>query len=99
MKRPEKTFLINEEDIDTIDYNELKKELLWGESIIEAANKIFDFEEFEKQQAKALNKNKKNFTSKKGTKITANKVLNKYKNMKRPKKKNIFSKWRRSWNN
>ena len=34
----------------------------------------------------ALTKNKKNFTSKNPTKITTNKILNKYKTMERPKK-------------
>ena len=44
MKRPEKAFLVNEEDIETIDYKELQEDLLRGESIIEAAKKIFGFE-------------------------------------------------------
>ena len=46
MKRPKKTYFINEEDIDTIDYNEPQEDLFQGESIIEAANKGLHFEEF-----------------------------------------------------
>ena len=46
MKRPKKTYFVNEEDIDTIDYNEPQEDLFQGESIIEAANKGLHFEEF-----------------------------------------------------
>ena len=46
MKRPKKTYFVNEEDIDTIDYNEPQEDLFQGESIIEAANKALHFEEF-----------------------------------------------------
>ena len=43
MKRPKKTYLVNEEDIDTIDYNEPQEDLFAGESIINTANKVIDF--------------------------------------------------------
>ena len=47
MKRPKKTYLVNEEDLETIDYNEEPQEHLFrGESIVEAANKVLDFEAF-----------------------------------------------------
>ena len=46
MKRPKKIYFVNEEDIDTIDYNEPQEDLFQGESIIEAANKGLHFEEF-----------------------------------------------------
>ena len=46
MKRPKKTYFVNEEDIDTIDYNEPQEDFFQGESIIEAANKGLHFEEF-----------------------------------------------------
>ena len=46
MKRPKKTYFVNEEDIDTIDYNEPQEDLFQGESIIEAPNKELHFEEF-----------------------------------------------------
>ena len=54
MKKSKKTYLVNEEDVGTIDYNEMQDDLFKGESIIEAANKVFDFEEFKRQQADAL---------------------------------------------
>ena len=46
MKRPKKTYLVNEEDLDTIEYNEPQEDLFRGESIAEAANKVLDFEKF-----------------------------------------------------
>ena len=69
MKRPKKTYLVNEEDLDTIDYNEPQEDLFQGESIVEAANKALDFEKFKKDQANALKEmKKKNSASKKSTK-------------------------------
>ena len=46
MKRPKKTYLVNEEDLETIDYNEPQEDLFKGESILAAVNKVFDFEKF-----------------------------------------------------
>ena len=54
MKKPKKTFLVNEEDLVTIDYTEPQEDLFAGESIINAANKVIDFEQFKKQQEKIL---------------------------------------------
>ena len=86
MRRPKKTYLANEEDLETIDYNELQEDLCKRESILETANKVFDFERFKKEQAEALKEiTNKNSTAKQSTKITAKKILNKYK-AKRPKK-------------
>ena len=48
MKRPKKTYLANEEDLDSIEYNEPQEDLFRGESIVEAANKVLDFEKFKK---------------------------------------------------
>ena len=59
MKRPIKTYLVNEEDLDTIEYNEPQEDLFRGESIVEAANKVLDFEKFKKDQANTLKKKKK----------------------------------------
>ena len=53
MKRP-KTYLVDEKDLETIDYNEPQEDLLKGESIISAVNKVFDFEKFIKDQADGL---------------------------------------------
>ena len=87
MRRPKKPYLANEEDLETIDYNELQEDLCKRESILETANKVFDFERFKKEQAEALKEiTNKNSTAKQSTKITAKKILNKYKAMKRPKK-------------
>ena len=54
MKRPKKTYLVNEEDIETIDQNELPEDLLEGESILKAANKVLDFETFKIEQERAM---------------------------------------------
>ena len=80
MKRPKKTYLVNEEDIETIDYSKPQEELFSGESILNAANKVFNFDQFKKEQEKLLKKDKK------GKQITAQNILKKYKNMKKPKK-------------
>ena len=54
MKRPKKTFLVDEEDLKTIDYGEPEEELFRGESIIEAANKVLEFEEFKNSKKLSL---------------------------------------------
>ena len=59
MKRPKKTYLVSEEDIETIDYNEPQEDLFAGESILNAANKVLDFEQFNKEQERELKKVKK----------------------------------------
>ena len=59
MKRPKKTYLVNEEDIETVDYNEPQEDLFAGESILNAANKLLDFEQFKKEQERVLKKAKK----------------------------------------
>ena len=53
MKRPKmkKSYLVNEEDLETIDYNEeLQEDLFRGKSIVEAANKVLDFEAFRREK-------------------------------------------------
>ena len=59
MKRPKKTYLVNEEDIETIDYIEPQEDLFAGESIVNAANKVLNFNQFKKEQEKELKKGKK----------------------------------------
>ena len=87
MKRPRKTYLVNEEDLETTDYNEPQENLFRGESIVEATNKVLDFKAFKKDQANALKEmKKKNSKSKKSAAITAKKISKKYKNLKKPKK-------------
>ena len=80
MKRPKKAYLVNEEGTETIDYSEPKEDLFVGESILNAANKLLNFNQFKKEQEKLLKKGKK------GKQITAANILKKYKNMKKPKK-------------
>ena len=84
MKRPKKTYLVDEKDLETIDYNEPQEDVFKGGSMINAVNKVFDFEKFKKDQAEALNK--PTSTSKKSTIQTAKKISKKYKNLKKPKK-------------
>ena len=84
MKRPKKTYLVNEEEIETINYDKPREDLFNGESVIEAANKVLDFDAFKKDQEKTLKDfNKK---AKKSTLITAKKISQKYKNLKKTKK-------------
>ena len=59
MKRPKKAYLVHEKDLETIDYDGTQEDLFKGESIINAVNKVFDFEKFKKDQAEAINKTKK----------------------------------------
>ena len=59
MKRPKKTYLVSKEDIETIDYNEPQEDLFAGESILNAANKLLDFEQFKKEQERVQKKAKK----------------------------------------
>ena len=84
MKRPKKTYLVNEEEIEKINYDKPREDLFNGESVIEAANKVLDFDAFKKDQEKTLKDfNKK---AKKSTLITAKKISQKYKNLKKTKK-------------
>ena len=79
LKKPKKTFLVNEEDLETIAYaDEPKEDLFKGESILEAANRVLDFEEFKKQQKDAINNFNEN-------------LLNKNKRRAIEKKKDIFN--------
>ena len=86
MKRPKKNYLLNEEDIETIDHNELPEDLLEGESILKAANKVLDFEAFKKEQERAMIENNLKKKSSKNSSKTAKKISSKYKNLKKPKK-------------
>ena len=80
LKKPKKTYLVEEKDIETIDYTEPQEDIFAGESILNAANKVLNFKQFKKEQEKLLKKGKK------GKAIAAKNVLKKYKNMKKPKK-------------
>ena len=54
MKRPKKTYLVNEEDIETIDYTKPQEDLFEDESIVNVVNKVLDFKQFKKEQEKEL---------------------------------------------
>ena len=55
IKRPKRTFVVDEDDIETIDYNEpLQEDVFAKESILNAANKVLDFEQFKKEEEKRL---------------------------------------------
>ena len=46
--------MVNEEDLETINYDEPQEDLLEGESILAAANKVLDFDEFKQEQERKL---------------------------------------------
>ena len=77
MKKPKKTYLLNEKDIETIDYIEPQVDLFTGESIVNTTYKIL-----KKGQEKEL---------KKGNQIAATNILKKYKILKKPKKKYLVN--------
>ena len=46
--------MVNEEDLETIDYTKPQEDLFAGESIVNAANKILDFDEVKREQERKL---------------------------------------------
>ena len=56
LRKLKKTSLVNEKDLETIDYTEPQEDLFAGESIVNAANKILDFDEFKREQERKLQK-------------------------------------------
>ena len=54
LKKPKKTYLINEEDLDTEMYNEPRQDLFKSESVLAAANKVFEFKKFQQNQKQRL---------------------------------------------
>ena len=49
LKKPKRTYLVDEKDIETIDYNSTDEEDLYAsESIVNAANKVFDYNKLKK---------------------------------------------------
>ena len=104
LKKPKKTFLVNEEDLETIAYDdESQEDLFRRESILEAANRVLDFEAFKKQQKEAINNFNENLLENaktinyvddinlddvkdnKNLKISAKKISNKYKKLRKRK--------------
>ena len=46
--------MVYEEDLETINYDEPQENLFEGESILGAANKVLDFDEFKWEQERKL---------------------------------------------
>ena len=46
--------MVNEEDLKAINYDEPQEDLFVGESILAAANKVLDFDEFKEEQERKL---------------------------------------------
>ena len=46
--------MVNEKDLETINYNEPQEDLFASESILNAANKVLDFDEFKWEQERKL---------------------------------------------
>ena len=85
LKKTKKTYLVNEEGLETIQYDdEPQEDLFKGESVLEAANKVLEFDEFKKQQESAIN----NFNKKKRKAIEKVKIAHVIKVPKKKKKEN-----------
>ena len=54
LKKPKKTYLVNEEDLGTETYNEPQQDLFESERVLAAANKVFDFKKFQQNQKQRL---------------------------------------------
>ena len=46
--------MVNEEDLETINYDEPQEDLFEGESILAAANKVLNFDKFKQEQERKL---------------------------------------------
>ena len=46
--------MVNAEDLETINYDETQEDLFEGESILAAANKVLDFDEFKREKERKL---------------------------------------------
>ena len=53
-KTPKKTYLVNKEDLDAVMYDEPQQGLFESESVLAAANKVFDFKKFQQNQNQRL---------------------------------------------
>ena len=95
--------MVNEEDLETINYNEPQEDLFEGESILAAANKVLDFDEFKRGQERKLQHyndqlmndaetinyvdhiNLEDVRDNKNLKITAKKISDKYRKLRKRK--------------
>ena len=61
MKKPKKTYLVNENELETIDYSEPQEDIFVGESILNAAKKVLDFKKFKPEQERQIKITMKTF--------------------------------------
>ena len=87
-KIPKKIYLIDEKDVERIDYNKPQEDLFESESIVKAANKVVDYEAFKRDKEKLL-KNSSKKKRKKSAQITVKKISQKYKNLKKKQRKHF----------
>ena len=103
LKKPKKTYLVNEENLETINYDEPQEDLLEGKSILAATNKVLDFDKFKREHEKKLQQyndqlmndaetvkyiddlNLEDVRDIKNLKITAKKVSDKYRKLRKRK--------------
>ena len=46
--------MVNEEDLETLNYDEPQEDLFKGQSIVEPANKVLGYDKFKKQQEEVI---------------------------------------------
>ena len=61
MKKPKKAYLVNQNELETIDYSEPQEDIFVGESILNAANKVLDFKKFKPEQERQIKITMKTF--------------------------------------
>ena len=95
--------MVNEEDLETINYDEPQEGLFAGESILAAANKVLDFDKFKQEQERKLQEHNdqlmndaetinhvddidlEDVRDNKNLKITAKKISDKYRKLRKRK--------------
>ena len=82
MKKPKKTYLVNENELETIDYSEPQEDIFVGESILNAANKVLDFKKFKHIDINDLRENK-------NLKIAAKKIQGRYRKIRQKRKEPV----------
>ena len=103
LKKPKKTYLVNEENLETINYDEPQEDLFEGKSILAATNKVLDFDKFKREHEKKLQQyndqlmndaetvkyiddlNLEDVRDIKNLKITAKKISDKYRKLRKRK--------------
>ena len=95
LKKPKKTFLVNENELETVFYSnpEEQDHLFAGESIIAAANNVLDYEAFLKRTREII---KKQFKKQEKCENDSSKNITKIKKLKKSQE-NIFN-WTRTQN-